>query len=887
MTRLALWLALRIVAMVAMLVPAAARDDWRREWEAELHHRAAPRRRNSHLALRTNMSLITRAFGSLPDAAWIRRQVTLDADAVHDAVHGVRTLLKTPGLTAVVLAVFAIGIGATTAMISVVDTYFMRPLPVPNAERVMTVWQHNRESGATQQDVAPGNAIDWVKRSRSFEAVAIAEPSSLNSEIVGREPEYLSAALVSEQFFRVLGMPMLLGRAFQPEEYQEGARAAILSYPTWRDRFGADAFIVGKPVRLGRGAPYTIVGVMPPDLELRLFDNRFQRQPEPRVWLPKQGFADFELNARGNGYWNVLGRLRPGVSIEEAKAEFDILSAQLALEYPEANTNVAAQIVPLRTHLVGGLRNVLPLLLGAAAILLIVACANVTNLLLARGFDRGREFAVRQAIGASRSRLVRQMLVESIVFATAGGALGLALARWILNVIAKLRPMDAARVDHIPIDARAAMIVFGVIVLAAIIAGLAPSIQLSRPAAVTALKEGRAIAHRGVRAVLVMVEVAAAMVLAVGAGLLVRSFILIQDVDPGFKRDHVAALQLFASPRIDTPQKRIVFFDQVLDRMRSLPGVVAAGGVSSMPFGEAQVTMRSTLNVIGHPPASRDESQVYTTAVASDYFPAMGIPLLKGRMFDTTDTAASLPVVLVSRNAAQQYWPGSDPIGSRVRFQFDRRDFDAEVIGIVGEVRHDALNRPARAELFLPYSQSGFRALTVVVRMVSESSTNLQALKEQIWALDPIQPIFHAGMVEDQISWTLIGRRFTLFLLGGFAIATLLLATAGVYGLMIFSTNQRMREFGIRMAVGATPRDIVGLVVSDGLKLAAIGVIVGIAAALPLARLLRALLFGITATDPFTFLCASLTLILVTAVACYMPARRALKIDPTQALRAD
>jgi putative ABC transport system permease protein len=887
-SRMALHLALRIVRVVAMLVPAAVRADWKREWEAELLHRAAQRRRPKHISWSMNMSLISRALGSLPDAAWIRRQFTLDADAVHDAAHGIRLLLKTPVFTSIVLLVFAIGIGATTAMVSMADALFMRPLPVPEAERVMTVWQYNRDTGGSEQDVAPGNAIDWITRARSFEAVAMAEPSGLNSEIAGREPEYLAAAMVSEQFFNVLATPMLFGRAFLTEEYQRGAaRVAILAYPMWRDRFGRDASIVGRAVHLGRNGAYTIVGVMPPGLELRLFDNRFQQQPEPLVWLPKQGFAEAESKIRSTGYWNVIGRLRRGVSVEEAKAEFDVLSAQLAREYPQTNRSIAAQIVPLRAHLIGGLRDVLPLLLGAVAILLIVACANVANLLLARGVGRGREFAMKRALGASRGRLVRQMLVESFVLATVGGVVGLALAHWTLNVVARLRPLDVAGVDQIPIDARAAVIVCGVIILAATIAGLIPAIHLSRTAALAALKEGRTNSRRRVRSALVIMEVAAALVLAVGAGLLVRSFMLIQRVDPGFSRDHVATLQIFASPRIDTPQKRIVFFDQALDRIRALPGVVAAGGVSAMPFGEAQIVVRSGLAIAGREPEPARESQIYTTAVAGDYFQAMGIPLLKGRLFDATDTAASRQVVLVSRNAAQQYWPGSDPIGSRVRFRFDRTDYEAEVVGVAGEVRHDALDSPAPAELFLPYSQSGFRSLTVVVRTATGSSTTLQALKEQIWTLDPLQAIFHSDTLDDLVSWTLVGRRFSLFLLGSFAIATLLLATAGVYGVVSSSITQRMREFGVRMALGAKRRDIVALVVRDGLKLAGIGVIIGIVVAVPLTRLLRALLFGITATDPLTFLWVSVALILVAAAACYVPARRALKADPLQTLRID
>jgi putative ABC transport system permease protein len=834
------------------------------------------------------MSLIRRVFPSLPDARRIRRQFTLDADAVQDATHGVRILIRTPGFSAIVVLVFAIGIGATTAMVSVADTFFMRPLPVPDAERVMTVWQYNRETGATQQDVTPGNAIDWVRRSRSFEAISIVEPSGLNTEIPGREPEYLKAAFVGEQFFHALRTPMMLGRPFAPEEFQPDAgRLAILSYSLWRDRFGADQSIVGKAVRLGRDEPFKVVGVLPPNFELRLFNSRYQRDPEPRVWRPKQGFADFEINGRNTGFWNVIGRLRPGVSIEQAKAEFDTFSAQLALQYPQTNRNVAAQIVPLRTHLVGGLRDVLPLLLGAVAILLFVACANVTNLLLARGVGRGREFAVRQAIGASRGRLVRQMLVETIVLATAGGALGLVLARWILDMIAKLRPIDAARVDYVPIDVRAALIAFGVIILAAAIAGLAPSFQLSRPSAATALREGRAVSRRGLRGVLVIVEVAAAVVLAVGAGLLVRSFILIGGVDPGFSRDDVAQLQLFVSPRVDTPQKRIIFINQVIDRMRVLPGVVAVGGVTSVPFGETLMNMQNPFEVPGRPPAVGEDSRIYTTPVAGDYFQAMDIPLLKGRMFDATDTASSRKVVLVSQEAAQHYWPGADPVGSPVRFRFAQTDFDAEVIGVVGGTRHDALDRPARAELFLPYAQSGFYAMTIVVRTAGGSPTTLQAMKEQIWALDPLQTIFHAGMLEDQISWTLAGRRFSLFLLGGFAVATLLLATAGVYGVMSFSTNQRMREFGVRIALGARGGDILGMVFGDGLKLTSVGVIVGIAVALPLMRLMRVLLFGISATDPFTFLWVTVALILVAAIACYVPARRAIKVDPLQTLRVD
>jgi putative ABC transport system permease protein len=818
------------------------------------------------------------------------RLLTLDADTVHDAVHAVRVLVKAPAFTAIVLFVFALGIGATTAMVSIADALFLRALPVSEPERVITIWQHNRDTGRGEQDVAPANAIDWVERSgssRTFEAIALVEPWGVNSLIPGQEPEYFEAARVSEQFFALLGTRMLHGRAFLPQEYlRDSGRFAILSFPMWRDRFGADPSVVGRAVQLDQRAAYTIVGVLPQGFELRLFDGS-ERRPEPWLWLPKQGFEEFEPRLRGSGYWNVLGRLRPGVSITQANAELDVLSEQLAREYPQTNKSITAHVVPLRTHLVGSLRVVLPLLLGATVMLLIVACANVANLLLARGVARGREFGVRQALGASRFRLAQQMLVESLLLAVVGGALGLALARWTLDVIARLRPMDVARVDQIPIDTRAAAIAFGVAVVAAIIAGLVPSIQLSRPVPAGALRDGLTSSRRGVRGALVVVEVAAAVVLAVGAGLLVRSFVTVQRVDPGFRPSRVAALQIFPSPRYDTPQKRILFFEQAIDRMRALPGVLSAGAVSAMPFGVARVTARSPLAIDGRPPATGEDALILTTSVAGDYFRVMGVPLIKGRLFEVSDTADSRKVALVSQKAARTLWPGADPIGSRVRFRLSGADYAAEVVGIVGDLHHQALDQPAAAELFLPHAQSGFYALTVVVQATPGSPLTLQTLKQQIWALDPLQTIVRTAAVEDWISRSLDNRRFSLFLLGGFALATLVLAAAGVYGVTSFTTGQRTREFGVRMTLGAKGRDIMRMVVGEGVTLASVGVIIGILLALPLTRLLQAFLFGVTPLDPLTFLSVVIGFVAIAATACYVPARRAVSVDPSKALRFD
>jgi putative ABC transport system permease protein len=880
-------IALRIVNTIALLVPPAMRGEWQREWDAELRHQSAQLQRTRTRSSRSQMSLIGRAFGSLPDAAWLRRQFTLDADAIRDAAHGVRLLLKSRGFTAIVLVIFAVAIGSTTAIVSIADALFMRPMVVSRPDRVMTIWQVNRETGATRQDIAPANAIDVITRARSFDALAVAVPFTYNLNFAGREPDYLPSALVSKSFFTVIGTSVMHGRLFEPQEYERGgARVVILSHVLWANRFGSDPAIVGQTVRLDEGNPYQIVGVMPPGLELRMFNDR-ARRPEPLVWTPKQGFTDVELTLRGPGFWNLLGRLRPEATVVEAQSEIEAIAAQLAREYPQTNGKVDVHMVPLRSHLVGSLQDLLPLLFGAVTLLLVVACANVANLLLARGAARGREFAVRQALGASRVRLVRQMLVESLLLAVVGGGVGLLLARWILDSIGVLRPGDIALIDRIPIDGRAALIACGVTIVAAVVAGLTPALQLSRPSAALALREGRTGTRRGVRGILVVIEVASAVILAVGAGLLVRSFLLVQSVDPGFIREDVAVVQVFASRRLDTPQKRILFFEQAVDRMRALPDIVAAGAVTSMPFGEARVIVRVPLTIAGRPPIQGEQGQVIASAVSGDYFKAMHVPLVEGRLIDGSDTTRSRQVALVSRGAARQFWPDSNPIGSKVRFRFTGTDYDAEVVGIVGDVQHEALDRPTIPEIFIPYAQSGFYALTLVARAAPGSPLDLQRLKEQVWAVDPLQSIYNSAALDGLISKTLGGRRFNLFVLGGFALATLVLAWAGVYGLMSFSIGQRTRELGLRLALGAERRDIITLVLGEGLKLAGLGVGIGLVLALWITRGLRTLLFNVTTTDPMTFVLVTGSVILLVVTACYVPLRRALRVQPAEALRFD
>ena len=869
-----------LVRVASRIVPAGDRHAWRMEWEAELRYRWS---RGSRPSRDRDVRMIRRSLGAVIDAAWIRRQFTMDADLVHDVTHGIRMLVKSPSFTVLALLVLAIGVGAATAMASLADALLFRKVSIPGVERVVTVWERNLTSGVGREDVAPGNAIDFVTRPSAFAAAAAVEPYSLDFTVPGGAPEVWYTARVTEKFFEVLGTPMLHGRPFLPREFIKGNdQVIVLSHGLWRERFGADPGVIGRTIPLDQ-LPFVVVGVMPPGIELRLFEAR----REPRAYLTKY-FEDFEPRIRGTGYWNVLARLKAGVAIEQAQRELDVVSQQLAREYPNSNRNLVGEIVPIRDHLAGGIRGLLPVLLGAAALLLLVACANVGNLLLARGSARGRDFAVRKALGAGRGRLIRQMLAESLLLAIAGGALGLVLARWSLQAVAALRPLDVAGIDHIGIDVRVAAIACALSLMASVIAGLAPAWQLSRPQASTALRAGASSQPaRRVHATLAIVEVCLALLLAVGAGLLVRSFQEIKRVDPGFARSQVLALQVFAWDRNDTPQKRAAFFDQTLDRLRALPGVAAAGAVSAMPFIEANINIRSAIAIDGRPAVvPGDDALIYTTIVAGDYFRAMSIPLERGRFLDRTDRADTYKAAVISRSAARKFWPGADPIGGKVKIRFSGQLTEAEIVGIVGDARHEALDRAPRAEMFLAHPQIPFGSMTFVVRTQPGSATTMQMMKEQIWSVDPLQTFYRTASLDELVTRTLVGRRFLVVVLGGFGVAALLLAAAGLYGVMSFSTSQRSREFGVRIALGARPSDILTMVVREGLGLALIGIACGVFAAVCLTRLLRGMLFGVSATDPVTFGAVAIGILVLSALSCYLPARRAVRSDPLVTLKA-
>jgi putative ABC transport system permease protein len=796
-----------------------------------------------------------------------------------DLRHGARMLMKEPGFTLIAVLTLALGTGATTAIFSVVDGVLLRPLPYFDADRVVTLWQRNNQSGAKENGASPANFFDWQSRSQAFAEMAAAEPYSLNLTGVD-EPEAFRAWLVTAGFFQILGVGASHGRTFAQEEYKAGnERVVIISYGLWQRRFGADPNLIGRTLRLN-GQQYTVLGVMPPE---------FQFPTGREMWAPRIA-TERDKVIRGSGYLPVIGRLKPGVTLAQAQQEMDGIAAQLAREYPQANGERGVTVVPLPEQLTGRVRPALLVLLGAVGMLLLIACANVASLLLARAAEREREFAVRAALGAARGRLARQLLTESLLLALLGGLVGILLAGWVSSAILSLSSGDLPRAGEVRIGGRVLAFAFVVSALTALIFGLAPALRFSRPDLNRQLREGgrgaTGLVRQRLRQALVVSEVALALVLLVGAGLLMRSFARLLQVTPGFSTDRALALEVHIWGVARTPEQRAAFFEQTLDRIAALPGVRAAGAVTALPFHDSAIDPTVTFTIEGRPaPLPGQEPTAYLTVTTADYFNAMGIPLRRGRFYNRFDRQGTAPVALISETMVRRYWADEDPVGKKITARLFGQPINCEIIGIVGDVRHTGLDSDPRPELFRPHLQSPYGSMTYVVRTAADSLTLLPAVKKEIWAVNKNLPFTSTATVEQLVSRTLDQRRFTLLLLGSFAALALLLAAVGLYGLISFTTRQRTHEIGVRMALGAQARDITRLVVREGLLLALPGVAIGVAGAWALTRFLSGLLFGVSATDPVTFAALSTLLLVVALLACYIPARRAAKVDPMVALR--
>ena len=874
-TRTPFWLriCLAIVHVFGTLVPRASRRGWRREWEAEFRARG-----DVALDWPAQLDLVRRAFGAFPDAAWLRRQFTSDAELVHDVRHTVRMLRTAPGFGVAVVLILSLGIGGTVAIATMLDTLVLRPLPYENADRVVTLWQR---PPAGPDDVAPGNFIDWRDRSTSFERLAAVVPYSYDY-IEGGQPEVLFGAQVTEGFFEALGVRPLLGRTFAPEEHHRGGRqVAVITYGLWQRRFRGDPAIVGQPLSLD-GQTRTVVGVLPPDFGPQLLP----RPGELSVWAPKV-ILEHEPRIRASAWWNVVGLLKPGVSLADAQAEMTSIASALARQYPGTNEQVGVEVVPLRDHLMGPVKTPLFVMLAAVILVLGIGCANVASLMLARGIHREREFAIRAALGAGRARLVRQLAFESLLLAAISTAVGLAVAQAVIRSVVALGPADVVRLQEAVIDGRIVAFAVGLAAMTAFTFGLLPAVQFSR-AGSDAIRERHAHAPRAsLRRGLVAAEVALAVVLLTSAGLLLRSFGRLIAVDPGFVPHNVVALQVFANDRNPTDARVRSFVAATFERLRQIPGVEAVGSTSAMPFANANINIRTPLRIAGRETAPADLPQAYLTIATPGYFRAMAIPLREGRFLEDTDGEKAQRVVVISDALRRREWGQASPIGAHVKFQFQGKPYEAQIVGVVSQIRHERLDRAPRAEIFVPMEQMPFASITYVLRTSADPVATIDAAKQAVWAVDPLQTIYDSGRVDGMIAASVVRQRFSTTLVSAFAVAALVLCAIGVYGVISFMTAQRTREIGVRMALGADASTIRTMVLREGGAVVMVGLVCGLLGTWLSTRYLQALLFEVDAFDPVTLasVCAVLGAVAITA--CYFPARRATRVDPLIALRID
>ncbi len=876
------WWIRGLVAVASPLVPRGVRADWRAEWLAELAAHADtlggrggdPSRRRSVLA---------HALGAPIDAFWMRQRATADLPWIDDLRHGTRQLAAHLGFATTAVGILAIGIAASVTAFSVVTQILLRPLPYPQPERIVTVWER-RADGAGVADVAPGNFLDWRERAQSFSQLAGAEPFAYDYT-GGERPEVLRSTLVTEGFFEAFGMPPLHGRFFMPAEHRKGAhQVVILSAALWRSHFGADAGIVGRAITLDE-QPYTVVGVMPDAFEPLLLEMPGERG----LWAPKVIEA-YEPRVRASGYWQVVGRLAPGRILEEARAEMTIISAELEREYPATNRGARAEILSLREHLVGDVGPALLLFAAAVVAVLIIACVNVANLLLARGVSRQQELAIRTALGASRRRLVAQLFVESLLLSSVATITGTALAVAAVGVLALVGPREVVWIETLHVDGWALAFAVALAAIVALMAGLVPAVRLS--AGGLQAQGHRTVAgdrsQRRLRSALVAAQVALALMLVAGTSLLLRSFVNLLSVDTGFGSRGVAALQVFAWDRYTEAPARRGYFERVIDRIASLPGVEAVGAVTAMPFIESNIDVRGTFRIADVPePAAGEEPRSSFNVATPGYFAAMRIPLVRGRHLSPTDGPDAPRVVVISETLARRYWPDREPIGDRITFRASGEIIHAEIVGIVGATRHERLDEPPRMELFVPHAQSPTGSLTIVARTSLDPRALIEPAKAAVWDIDPLQTFYRTATLDELVDRTLVTRRFSLLILSGFAGVALLLAAAGLYGVLSTVVSQYRREIGVRMALGAQWLDIVRLVIGRGLAVAIAGIAAGLAGVLGLSRLLRAFLFAVAPTDPLAIGGAAMLMLAVAAAACYVPARRAALGNPVDVLRVE
>ena len=832
-----------------------------------------------------------RSFGNVNravDAAYDVKGGGLFETLAQDIRYGARVLLKHKAFTAVAVITLALGIGANTAIFSVVNELLLRPLPYRDADRIVMLWEVSPE-GRHQNTTSRANFRAWREQSTSSQHMAAF--SDQRYTLVGDgEPEEVSGQLALPEIFKVLGVDPILGRTLLPEDAEPGKPpVAVLSYGLWQRRFGGQSDVIGKPILLN-GVNRTIVGVMPRNFQFHIKQRSGTGRPA-EVWTTLPMPSGSIESDRGR-FLSVVARLKDGVTPEQAAAELRTIQARLSDEVPQFNKNYRGEILPLREQFFGNVRRPLWLMLGAVGFVLLIACANVANLLLSLATSREREIALRAALGARRSRIVRQLLTESLMLALLGSMLGLGFAWLGIKALMLIAPRDLLNLQSAGLNLSVLLWTFGVSLFTGIVFGLAPALHISRLNLNDSLKEGgkaesgQATGSRRMRSVLVVSEIALAVVLLASAGLLIKSFIRLQQVDRGFDTQNVISMVVrlpFARYREDA--QLVTFFNQATERLKQLPGVRSAGMVNFLPL-YGGLGSSTAFKIMGRPePAPGQEPGTDVRVVDAGYFQTMGIPLLRGRNFSEPELREAKRVILINEALARQYFPNEEPIGQRLDVAMFETPVITEIIGVVGNVRYDSLIDEAPPAVYFPHPELAYPFMTFVLRTEGDPAAIAPAVQREIRALDPNQPVSDVRTMEQVMSEAVSRSRFNTLLLALFAGLATLLSAVGIFGVMNYTVAQRTREIGLRLAIGAQPRQVLLLVLKQGLLLTVIGLGLGLAAAVALTRLLSGLLFGVAAVDATTFTTISLLLVAVSLLACYLPARRAMRIDPMLALR--
>src|SRR2546427_10835518 len=805
---------------------------------------------------------------------------------ITDLRYGIRSLLQQPGFTAIAVVTLTLGIGANTAIFSVVNTLLLRPLPFTDPDRLVQVWEANIKRGRNTMEVSYPNFADWRNQNQVFEQMAAYSDKTFN--LTGTaEPEQVQGAIVSPSLFPLLGIKPVLGRVLLPEEdHPNKVFSAVMSERLWRRRFNSDPRIIGQTIRLNSES-FTVVGVVPN------IGDVFDLPTDTEVWIPISHSVGF--NNRDGHYLDVLARLKPGVMRAQAQANMDTIASALAVQYPDSNTDHGVRLVSLQEQIVGDFRLALLVLLGAVAFVLLIASANVANMLLARAASRQKEIAVRTALGAGRFRLIRQLLTESLLLSLIGGAIGLLLALWGVYLLVAFGPADLPRAKEVALDGRVLTFTLAVSLLTGIIFGLVPALQASRLDLNEALKEsgrsatGRA-GHRRLRSLLVVCEIALSLVLLVGAGLLMRSFLKLQAVNPGFNPNNVLTMKVsLHGPNYQKVGPIIAFHDQLLEKIKTLPGVQAVATRSHVPIAADDGYANLSFAIEGRLPDAANRLTAFYNAVSPDYFQTMEIPVLKGRPFEARDDRKSQSVIIINETLARRYFPGEDPIGRRMTLNDeDPKEEDwATIVGVVRDTKPRAVDLTASAvpEMYMPFAQQPESSTALMIRTTNNPASVAAAVRHEVQTLDKTQLVHSVRTLDSVMSEAVATPRFRTSLLGVFAFVALILAMVGIYGVMSYAVTQRTHEIGIRIALGARAADVLKLIVRNGMGPVLLGVALGLAGAVGLTRLMVSFLFGVTPTDALTLATVSVGLILVALIACCISARRATRIDPLVALR--